>query len=239
MDNQAGFLEAFGSAFATGVPGHVNAKELHSLAHDREAGVLEDTAMLGDTAVVTRTEVGKPREIVAPDGSAMRVTARWDGDVWVEVDEDLVLETRRWREGDFLVFARTVTRDDGTLVTSKMFMGKPRRKAPVFAAPAPDASLAVKSRKSSKKSRKSRKSAEAALDEDADAGSDAGSDAESVYSHVEKAVETATGMFGGLFGGSRSGDGGDGSPKSREAAASSAARRAARRSRATPRRSSA
>ena len=223
MDNQAGFLEAFGSAFATGVPGHVNAKELHSLAHDREAGVLEDTAMLGDTAVVNRTEVGKPREIVAPDGSAMRVTARWDGDVWVEVDEDLVLETRRWREGDFLVFARTVTRDDGTLVTSKMFMGKPRRKAPVFAAPAPDASLAVKSRKSSKKSRKSRKSAEAALDEDADAGSDAGSDAESVYSHVEKAVETATGMFGGLFGGSRSGDGGDGSPKSREAAASSAA----------------
>ena len=108
VDNQAGFLEAFGSAFATGVPGHVNAKELHSLAHDREAGVLEDTAMLGDTAVVNRTEVGKPREIVAPDGSAMRVTARWDGDVWVEVDEDLVLETRRWREGDFLVFARTV-----------------------------------------------------------------------------------------------------------------------------------
>ena len=179
MDNQAGFLEAFGSAFATGVPGHVNAIELHSLAHDREAGVLEDTAMLGDTAVVNRTEVGKPREIVAPDGSAMRVTARWDGDVWVEVDEDLVLETRRWREGDFLVFARTVTRDDGTLVTSKMFMCKPRRKAPVFAAPAPDASQTVKSRKSSEKAKKSRRSAEAAMDEDA--GSDAGSDAESVY----------------------------------------------------------
>ena len=229
MDNQAGFLEAFGSAFATGVPGHVNAKELHSLAHDREAGVLEDTAMLGDTAVVNRTEVGKPREIVAPDGSAMRVTARWDGDVWVEVDEDLVLETRRWREGDFLVFARTVTRDDGTLVTSKMFMGKPRRKAPVFAAPAPDASQTVKSRKSSKKAKKSRRSAEAAMDEDA--GSDAGSDAESVYSHVEKAVETATGMFGGLFGGSKPTDGGsprsnDGS--SRRATASSPAALSAR-----------
>ena len=170
-------------------------------------------------------------EIVAPDGSAMRVTARWDGDVWVEVDEDLVLETRRWREGDFLVFARTVTRDDGTLVTSKMFMGKPRRKAPVFAAPAPDASLAVKSRKSSKKAKKSRRSAEAAMDEDADAGSDAGSDAESVYSHVEKAVETATGMFGGLFGGSKPPDGGsprsnDGS--SRRAAASSPAALSAR-----------
>jgi hypothetical protein len=229
VDNQAGFLEAFGSAFATGVPGHVNAKELHSLAHDREAGVLEDTAMLGDTAVVNRTEVGKPREIVAPDGSAMRVTARWDGDVWVEVDEDLVLETRRWREGDFLVFARTVTRDDGTLVTSKMFMGKPRRKAPVFAAPAPDASQTVKSRKSSKKAKKSRRSAEAAMDEDA--GSDAGSDAESVYSHVEKAVETATGMFGGLFGGSKPTDGGsprsnDGS--SRRATASSPAALSAR-----------
>ena len=227
MDNPAGFLEAFGSAFATGVPGHVNAKELHSLAHDREAGVLEDTAMLGDTAVVNRTEVGKPREIVAPDGSAMRVTARWDGDVWVEVDEDLVLETRRWREGDFLVFARTVTRDDGTLVTSKMFMGKPRRKAPVFAAPAPDASLVVKSRKSSKKSKKSKKSAEAAMDEDADAASDAGSDAESVYSHVEKAVETATGMFGSLFGVPKPGERSD-APESRDgssrrAAASSAA----------------
>ena len=77
----------------------VNAKELHALAHDREAGVLEDTTMLGDTAVVNRTEIGRQREIVAPDGSVMKVTARWDGDVWVEVDEDLVLEVRRWREG--------------------------------------------------------------------------------------------------------------------------------------------
>ena len=107
-------------------------------------------------------------------------------------------------------------------MTSKMFMGKPRRKAPVFAAPAPDASLAVKSRKSSKKSRKSRKSLRRRWTRTPTPAA-AGGAAESVYSHVEKAVETATGMFGGLFGGSRSGDGGDGSPKSREAAASSAA----------------
>lgn len=207
MDNQAGFLEAFGSAFATGVPGVVNAKELHSLAHDREAGVLEDTLMLGDTAVVNRTEVGVAREIVAPDGSAMRVTARWDGDVWVEVDEDLVLEVRRWREGDLLVVARTVTRDDGVLVTSKMFMGKPVRKQPVFLKPG-DASQ-INSKRSKKSSKKSKKSKINEMDEDA--ASDAGSDAESVISHVGKQLESATaGMFGGLFGGS--GTGGGGSP---------------------------
>ena len=55
----------------------------------------------------------------------MTVTARWDGDVWVEVDDALVLETRRWIEGDFLVVARTTTRADGRLVTSRAFMGRP------------------------------------------------------------------------------------------------------------------
>ena len=198
VDNQAGFLDAFGSAFATGAPSVVNAKELHALAHDREAGVLEDTTMLGDTAVVNRTEIGRQREIVAPDGSVMKVTARWDGDVWVEVDEDLVLEVRRWREGDFLVVARTVTRDDGVLVTSKMFMGKPIRKAPVFAA-LPNVGSGKDSKVSSKKTKKTKKKTNAYVDEDAT--SETGSEHNSVYSHAQKAVESATaGVFGGLFG---------------------------------------
>ena len=139
MDNQEPFLRAFGSAFHTGIPAVVRPKELHVLTHDRDGGALEDTLVLGDTAVVNRTRVGHPCEIVGPDGATMTVTARWDGDVWVEVDDSLVMETRRWREGELLVVARTVTNDDGTLVTSKAFMGAPRTKAPAFEAPSPAA----------------------------------------------------------------------------------------------------
>ena len=99
--------------------------------------------MLGDTAVVNRTRIGRACEIVGPDGAAMTVTARWDGDVWVEVDDALVMETRRWREGELLVVARTVTNDDGTLVTSKAFMGTPRKRAAAFEAASPGAVLAL------------------------------------------------------------------------------------------------
>jgi hypothetical protein len=210
VDNQEGFIEAFGSAFDVHAPGSVTAKELHSLAHDREAGVLEDTTLLGDTAVCNRTVIGEQRDVVGPDGSLMRVSARWDGDVWVEVDDALVLETRRWREGEYLVVARTVARDDGTLVTSKAFMGKPLRKAPAFEAPdntertlsghTGQRSGRTKSKSRSKRSKRERESerAEREMDEDAEGGDDA----ESVYSAVEKAVETvATGFLGGLFGG--------------------------------------
>lgn len=233
MDNQEGFIEAFGSAFDVHAPGSVTAKELHSLAHDREAGVLEDTTLLGDTAVCNRTVIGEQRDVVGPDGSLMRVSARWDGDVWVEVDDALVLETRRWREGEYLVVARTVARDDGTLVTSKAFMGKPLRKAPAFEAPdnteralsghTGQRSGRTKSKSRSKRSKRERESerAEREMDEDAEDGDDA----ESVYSAVEKAVETvATGFLGGLFGGG-SGSGSVGEPKaasSKEASAASA-----------------
>ena len=143
MDNQEPFLRAFGSAFHTGAPAVVRPKELHVLTHDRDGGALEDTLVLGDTAVVNRTRIGRACEIVGPDGAAMTVTARWDGDVWVEVDDALVMETRRWREGELLVVARTVTNDDGTLVTSKAFMGAPRKRAPAFEAASPGAVLAL------------------------------------------------------------------------------------------------
>lgn len=71
VDNEAEFLQAFGSAFSSGAPGVVRSTELHSIAHDREAGVLEDTLLLGDTALTNRTVVGVPCEIVGPDGAAM------------------------------------------------------------------------------------------------------------------------------------------------------------------------
>ena len=143
VDNQEPFLRAFGSAFHTGAPAVVRPKELHVLTHDRDGGALEDTLVLGDTAVVNRTRIGRACEIMGPDGAAMTVTARWDGDVWVEVDDALVMETRRWREGELLVVARTVTNDDGTLVTSKAFMGAPRKRAPAFEAASPGAVLAL------------------------------------------------------------------------------------------------
>ena len=228
MDNQEAFLEAFGAAYNAGVPGVVNAKELHSILHDRESGVLEDTLLLGDTAVVNRTEIGRAREIVGPDGSAMTVTARWDGDVWVEVDDALVLETRRWIEGDFLVVARTTTRANGTLVTSRAFMGKPRRKAPTFEAAPPEAIELAAAKRAKKKAKKAKRAA--ALLEDEDAKSDAGSEAESVYSQVEKAVETvASGFgFGTLFGGSAAKETESKSPKSADAASALSARGAAK-----------
>ena len=230
MDNQEAFLEAFGAAYNAGVPGTVNAKELHYIVHDRESGVLEDTLLLGDVAVVNRAEIGRAREIVGPDGSTMTVTARWDGDVWVEVDDALVLETRRWIEGDFLVVARTTTRADGRLVTSRAFMGKPRRKAPTFDAAPPAAIDPAAEKRAKKKAKKAKTKRAAALLEDEDAKSDAGSEAESVYSHVEKAVETVASGFGlgTLFGGSAAKETESKTPKSADETSALSARGAAK-----------
>ena len=47
--------------------------------------------------------------------------AKWDADVWVEVDDCLLMETRRWMEKTSMIVARTVTGRDGTLVTMKQF----------------------------------------------------------------------------------------------------------------------
>lgn len=214
MDNQAEFVEAFGSAFDTWAPGLVSPKELHSVAHDRDGGVLEDTLILGDTALVNRTVIGVPCEIVGPDGAAMTVTSRWDGDVWVEVDDGLLLETRRWLEGEHMVVARTIAKPNGTLVTSKAFFGKPRRRVPAFvppaSAPAPDALAGGgkkgkkgkgKGKKADKKGEKKTGKRAAAPDAggvNSDDDDDAKSDAGSVYSQVASAVGGFG--FGGLFG---------------------------------------
>ena len=101
------------------------------------------------------------------------VSARWDGDVWVEVDDCLLMETRRWREGAVMVVARTVTRPDGTLVTSKAFLGKPLRAAPSFA-PAPAPAPGKKGKKGKKENKKA----------DEEERGDAASDAGSVYSQA-------------------------------------------------------
>lgn len=229
MDNQEPFLRAFGSAFHTGAPAVVRPKELHVLTHDRDGGALEDTLVLGDTAVVNRTRIGRACEIVGPDGAAMTVTARWDGDVWVEVDDALVMETRRWREGELLVVARTVTNDDGTLVTSKAFMGAPRKRAAAFEAASPGAVLALSppggpnlpmlssvSQSSAAKGKNAKKGGR----EDGDFD-DSRSDSGSVYSQVMDAAR------GFVFGESSPGAGAGGGELAQISRGGAGARRAA------------
>jgi hypothetical protein len=95
-----------------------------------------------------------------------------------------------------------------------MFMGKPIRKAPVFAVSedAREASrLGRATRMGSERARRFEsderavdpRDADADADADAEAASDGGSDANSASSPLEKAVERATGMFGGFFGGGK------------------------------------
>ena len=179
------------------------------------------TPSFGDNAVVNRTEIA--REIVGPDGSAMTVTARWDGDVWVEVDDALVLETRRWIEGDFLVVARTTTRADGQ--DEPAFMGKPRRKAPTFEA-APPGRWSPPPRNARRRRRRRRRRGGAPRG----GGRRTPGARRSVYSQVEKAVETvASGFgFGTLFGGSAAKEMESRSPKSADAASALSARGAAK-----------
>ena len=87
MDNAKAFHEAYGSAFPSNAAFAVKEKELHVLKHDLKRGILEDVAVLGATALSNTTMIGRPTEVVAPDGACSTVTARWDGDVWVEVDD--------------------------------------------------------------------------------------------------------------------------------------------------------
>ena len=133
MDNAKAFHEAYGSAFPSNAAFAVKEKELHVLKHDLKRGILEDVAVLGATALSNTTMIGRPTEVVAPDGACSTVTARWDGDVWVEVDDCLTLETRRWLRGNGdLVVVRTATREDGKLASSTMVMRAPTRAPPVL-----------------------------------------------------------------------------------------------------------
>ena len=56
-----------------------------------------------------------------PDGATSTVQSRWDDDVWVEVDELNLLETRRWLEKGFLIVARTISTENGEQVTSTSY----------------------------------------------------------------------------------------------------------------------
>ena len=120
----------------------------------------------------------------------MTVTARWDGDVWVEVDDALVLETRRWIEGDFLVVARTTTLADGRLVTSRAFMGKPRRKAPRRRGASRGDRSRRRERARRRRRKRPRRSARRRFSRTRTPSRTPAPEAESVYSPVEKAVET-------------------------------------------------
>lgn len=77
--------------------------------------------MSGCVAMTNVSEIDAWTEVVNSDGSTMRVRARWDGDVWVETDDCLLMETRRWMERGSMIVARTVSSEDGTMVTAKQY----------------------------------------------------------------------------------------------------------------------
>ena len=99
--------------------GRVDLKELRHIVHDDTK--LEDTLVSGSVATTNVSSIDAWTETVNNDGSTMRVRAKWDADVWVEVDDCLLMETRRWMEKTSMIVARTVTGRDGTLVTMKQF----------------------------------------------------------------------------------------------------------------------
>ena len=71
MDNAKAFHEAYGSAFPSNAAFAVKEKELHVLKHDLKRGILEDVAVLGATALSNTTMIGRPTEVVAPDGAVL------------------------------------------------------------------------------------------------------------------------------------------------------------------------
>ena len=75
----------------------VDACEIHSISHTENT--LADVLVSENGVSLTNiTEIGKRRVIVFPDGATSTVQSRWDDDVWVEVDELNLLETRGWLE---------------------------------------------------------------------------------------------------------------------------------------------
>ena len=99
--------------------GRVDLKELRHIVHDDTK--LEDTLVSGSVATTNVSSIDAWTETVNNDGSTMRVRAKWDADVWVEVDDCLLMETRRWMEKTSMIVAWTVTGRDGTLVRMKQF----------------------------------------------------------------------------------------------------------------------
>jgi len=98
----------------------VDACEIHSISHTENT--LADVLVSENGVSLTNiTEIGKRRVIVFPDGATSTVQSRWDDDVWVEVDELNLLETRRWLEKGFLIVARTISMENGEQVTSTSY----------------------------------------------------------------------------------------------------------------------
>ena len=98
----------------------VDACEIHSISHTENT--LADVLVSENGVSLTNiTEIGKRRVIVFPDGATSTVQSRWDDDVWVEVDELNLLETRRWLEKGFLIVARTISTENGEQVTSTSY----------------------------------------------------------------------------------------------------------------------
>ena len=118
-ENAEAFVDAVGVALTRRFAGRIDLKELRHVAHEDDR--LEDTTVSGNVAMTNVSAIDAWTEIVNSDGSTMRTRARWDGDVWVETDDCLLMETRRWMEKTSMIVARTVTASDGTLVTMKQF----------------------------------------------------------------------------------------------------------------------
>ena len=118
-ENAEAFVRACGATLNRRVLGKVDLKELRHLSHDGDA--LEDTIVQGTVATTNVLKIGTWSEVVNADGSTMRVLARWDGDVWVEVDDCGLMETRRWMEKTSMIVTRTVSEKDGQLVTLKQY----------------------------------------------------------------------------------------------------------------------
>jgi len=119
VENAEAFAKACGATLRKRLIGKVDLRETRHVAHAED--VVQDTLVTGCVATTNVSKIGEWREVVNADGSTMKVNARWDGDVWVEVDDHAFMETRRWMERSSMIVARTVTTSTGELVTMRQF----------------------------------------------------------------------------------------------------------------------
>ena len=118
-DNAEAFTAVCGVTLHRRLAGKVDLREMRHISHSDDA--LVDTLVSGNVATTNVVKLGEWSEITNSDGSTMNVKARWDGDVWVEVDDCMFMETRRWMERMSMIVTRTVTAPSGELVTMRQF----------------------------------------------------------------------------------------------------------------------
>ena len=118
-DNAEAFTAACGVTLHRRLAGKVDLRELRHISHADDR--LTDTLVSGNVATTNVIKIGEWSEITNSDGSTMNVKARWDGDVWVEADDCMFMETRRWMERTSMIVTRTVTVPSGELVTMRQF----------------------------------------------------------------------------------------------------------------------